>query len=137
MSGRASGEGSPAGIARTLGIPSRVCERILREEEASQTGAIRSPGAFFRGVLRRVRDDRETASRRPPPSPPPAKQNAHPASPLGRAYLRAHHLIASGQSSAAAATALRQDFPDASAELLAQALSWAADLRSADRSHRS
>jgi len=153
MSGRASGEGSPADIARTLGIPSQACERILCEEEASQadaqealrrilrhkayqTGAIRSPGAFFRGVLRRVLDDRKTAARRPPLSPPPAKQNAQPASPLGRAYLRAYHLLASGQNSAAAATALRQDFPDASAELLAQALSWAADLRSLDRSHQ-
>ena len=153
MSGRAPGEGSAADIARTLGIPPRACERILREEEASQTdahealrrilrhkayqtGAIRSPGAFFRGVLRRVQDDRETTLRHPPPSPPPAKQNAQPASPIGRAYLRAYHLLVSGQSSAAAATALRQDFPDASAELLDQALSWAADLRSPDRSHQ-
>ena len=153
MSDAISSGGSVADIARTLGIPSRACERILRDEEASQadaqealrrilrhkayqTGAIRSPGAFFRGVLRRVRDDRETAERRPLPSPPPAKQNAQPASPLGRAYLRAYHLLASGQNSAAAATALRQDFPDASAELLAQALSWAAGLRSLERSHQ-
>ncbi len=153
MSGASSDEGSTADIARALGIPSRACERILREEDASeadaqealrrvlrhkahQTGAIRSPGAFFRGVLRRVRDDRETASRRPPPSPPPAKQNAQPASPLGRAYLRAYHLLASGQSRAAVATALHQDFPDASAELLDQALSWAAGIRSLDRSHQ-
>ena len=153
MSGASSGEGSAADIARILGIPSQACERILQEEEASQadaqealrrilrhkayqTGAIRSPAAFFRGVLRRVRDDRETAERRPPPSPPPAKQNAQPASPLGRAYLRAFHLLASGQGRAAAATALQQDFPDAPADLLDQALSWAADLRSLDRSHQ-
>ena len=153
MSGVTSSEGSAADIAQTLGIPSRACERILREEAASQadaqealrrilrhtayqTGAIRSPGAFFRGVLRRVRDDRETTSRRPPPSPPPAKQNAQPASPLGRAYLRAYHLLASGHGRTAVATALQQDFPDASAKLLDQALSWAADLRDPDRSHQ-
>lgn len=153
MSGASSGESSTADIMRTLGIPSHACERILREEEASQadaqealrrilrhkayqTGAIRSPGAFFRGVLRRVRDDRETAARRAPSSPSPAKQNAQPASPLGRAYLRAYHLLISGQTHAAVATALQQDFPDASAELLDQALSWAADLHSPDRSHQ-
>ncbi len=141
-----------AGIARALGIPLRACERILQEEgavpadaqealrrilrhKAYQTGAIRSPGAFFRGVLRRVRDDRETASRRPP-SPPPAKQTAQTASPLGRAYLRAYHLLASGHSPAAAAGLLHQDFPDAPAELLTTALAWAADLRRADRSHK-
>ncbi len=138
-----------ADIAQVLGIPLRAYERILQEEGASQadaqetmrrilrhkafqTGAIRSPGAFFRGVLRRVRDDRETTSRRPSPSPPPAKQNTQPASPLGRAYLRAYHLLASGQNPAAAAGALRQDFPDASTELLAVVLSWAVDLCSAD-----
>ena len=153
MSGASSDEGSTADIAHALGIPPRACELILEEERASladaeealrrilrhkayQTGAIRSPGAFFRGVLRRVRDDRESAERRPPPSPPPAKQNAQPASPFGRAYLRAYHLLASGQSRANVATALDQDFPDASRELLDQALSWAADLRNPDRSHQ-
>ena len=152
MSDETSTEGSAADIARALGIPPRACERILRDEGASpadaqealrrilrhkayQIGAIRSTGAFFRAVLRRVQDDRETTLRRPP-APPPAKQNAQPASPLGRAYLRAYHLLASGQTSVAVAAALRQDFPDASAQLLAEALSWAADLRSLDRSHQ-
>lgn len=139
-------------IAQALGIPPRACEQILREEEASptdaqealrrilrhkayQAGAIRSPGAFFRGVLRRVRDDRETLSRRPqaPPAPPP-QQNAQPTSPLGRAYLRAYHLLASGHNSFEVAAYLRQDFPDASPELLAEALSWAINLRHVDRS---
>ena len=139
------------GIAQALGIPPRACERILREEGASltdaqealrrilrhrayQTGAIRSPGAFFRGVLRRVLDDRDSLTRRPPPPPPPARQRAQPESLLGRAYLRAYHLLASGSRPAAVATALRRDFPEAPPELLAEALSWATDLRCADRS---
>ncbi len=85
-------------------------------------------------TLRRVRDDRETLSRRP--QAPPAKQTVQPASPLGRAYLRAYHLLASGQNSSEAAAALRQDFPDAPAELLAAALSGAAHLRTHDHSHQ-
>lgn len=138
-------------IAQALGIPPRACEQILREEGASptdaqealrrilrhkayQAGTIRSPGAFFRGVLRRVQDDRQALFRRPLPPPPPPLQNAQPASPLGRAYLRAYHLLASGHNSFEVTASLRQNFPDASAELLAEALSWAINLHHADRS---
>ncbi len=154
MSGEPTGEETLSTIAQALGLAPRACERILREEMAGLTeaqealrrilrhrayraGAIRSPGAFFRGVLRRVQDDRAPAEHpRPAPAQPsPAKQSAQPASPLGRAYLRAYHLLASGASPSDASAALRQDFPDAPADLLDQALTWANDLRSPERSH--
>ena len=153
MSGEPLGEETLSTIAQALGLTPRACEKILREETADladaqealrriarhtayRTGAIRSPGAFFRGVLRRVQDDRAAAVRpRPMPLPPSAaKQNAQPTSPLGRAYLRAYHLLASGTSPSDASAALRQDFPDAPVDLLDRALTWATDLRRPEHS---
>ena len=104
MSGDPPGQKTLSTIAQALGLTPRACEKILREETADfadaeetlrrilrhrayRAGAIRSPGAFFRGVLRRVQDDRAATARLQPATPPPsaAKQSAQPASPLGRA----------------------------------------------------
>jgi len=153
VNGEQPGAEALATIAQALGVTPRACEKILREEQASladaqealrrivchrayRSGAIRSPGAFFRGVLRRVQDDRAATVRlQPAPAPPPAaKQSAQPASPLGRAYLRAYHLLASGTSHSKAFAVLRQDFPEAPADLLDLALTWAKGLRSSERS---
>ena len=153
MSGEPLGEETLSTIAQALDLAPRACAQILREETAGladaqealrrilrhrayRAGAIRSPGAFFRGVLRRVQDDR-AAAKRPwpaPAQPSTAKQSAQPASPLGRAYLRAYHLLASGTNPADASAALRQEFPDAAADLLDRALTWANDLRNPERS---
>ena len=143
-------------VAETLGIAPRACRKILAEEAATATeaeealrrirrhrayltGTIRPPGAFFRGVLRRNQDD--GVAPRPAPSPQPsqepANKNAQPASPLGRAHLRAYHLLAAGADPATAAATLHRDFPDASADFLAHALTWATSLREPDRSQPS
>lgn len=145
-----------AAVAQALGIAPRACRKILVEEAATAAeaeealrrirrhraylaGTIRSPGAFFRGVLRRVQDDGAVSRPAAPPPLPkePANKNAQPASPLGRAYLRAYHLLAEGADPATVATVLHRDFPDASADFLAHTLSWATSLRGPDRSQPS
>ncbi len=128
-------------IARALGIPPRACERILKEEGATPEDAeealrrilrhrtylsssIRSPGAFFRGVLRGIRDDHAALTRKPPallPASPPPRPN-----PLGRVYFRAHQLLLAGTAHDAATLALRREFPDAPETLVHDAISWAA-----------
>ena len=128
-------------IAKGLGIPPRACERILNQEGATPEDAeealrrilrhraylsssIRSPGAFFRGVLRGVRDDHSAQACKPPPLPaasPPPRPN-----PLGRIYFRAHQLLLAGSTPHAADLALRQEFPAAPEPLVHDAISWAA-----------
>ena len=139
-------------IAKALGIPPRACERIVRQEAATPQDAeealrrvlrhraylsrsIRSPGAFFRGVLRGVLDDRQACNRTPPPLPP-VPPSPRP-DPLGRAYFRAHQLLAAGFDCDRAATALRQEFPGAPQNLIQDAIAWAASVldRAGDHSH--
>ncbi len=136
-----SGGGPFAAIARALGISPRACLLILKQEGATpdqaeealrrilrhpayRAGAIRSPAAFFRGVLRGVQGDLAVQARKPPPLPPaspPPRPN-----PLGRIYFRAHQLFLAGSTPDAAALALRQEFPDAPEPLVHDAISWAA-----------
>ncbi len=140
MTGDTSSGGSSAAIAQTLGISPRACALILKQEGATpaqaeealrrilrhpvnRAGAIRSPAAFFRGVLRGVQDDLAAQTRNPPPLPP-ASPPPHP-NPLGRIYFRAYQILA-GSTPAAAALALRQEFPDAPEPLVHDAISWAA-----------
>jgi hypothetical protein len=128
-------------IAKALGIPPRACERIIKEEGATPedaeealrrilrhraylSHAIRSPGAFFRGVLRGVRDDRAAQTRKPPPLPT-APELPHP-EPHGRAYFRAYQLLSTGSTRDRASDALRQEFPAAPRSLFDDALDWAA-----------
>ncbi len=149
-------EEAVAAVAQALGITPRACRKILEEEEATPVQAeealrriqrhrayltctIRSPGAFFSGVLRRVQDD--GAAPRPATPPPlrqePANNNARPTSPLGRAYLHAYHLLAQVTDPATAAATLHRELPEDSADFLTQALAWATGLRGPDRFHPS
>ncbi len=141
MTGETSSGDFSTAIAQALGISPRACVRILKQEGATpaqaeealrrilrhpayRTGAIRSPAAFFRGVLRGVQDDYAAQTRKPPPLPP-ASPSPRP-NPLGRIYFRAHQLLLAGSTPDAVALALRQAFPDAPEPLVHDAISWAA-----------
>jgi hypothetical protein len=152
MTGETSSGGLSPDIAKALGLPPRACERIVKEEGATPEDAeealrrilrhraylshsIRSPGAFFRGVLRGVLDDRAAQARKPPPLPP-APPSPRP-DPHGRAYFRAYQLLAAGSTPGRAAAALRQEFPGAPQNLIHDAIAWADSVlgRASDHSH--
>lgn len=140
-------------LAKALGIPPRALARILLDEGATTkdaeealrrilkhrayiTKSIRSPGAFFRGVLRNVHDDHAAPPRCPTAaSPPPSGVNNPPPSSFGRAYLRALRLLADGCDTLEALGILQRDFPEAPESLIQNALALATSLWRPQRSH--
>lgn len=122
--------GQIAAIARQENADDAVIREALRRMEESprwRLGEVRSPGAFFRGIVRAVIDDggAEGHAHRGPPVMPSIKPIEAPTEPdrtAGRMALRARRLFAAGAGQGAARDQLRREFPNASPDLVAWAL---------------
>lgn len=130
-----------------LGLPSEALKKIAAEEGASatvaaeairrvrghpawRTGQVRSPLAFFRGVLRGVQRDQAVAAvvltpppapRVPDPPPPRSKEEVR----MGKGRLAALRLIHKGLSPDVAEPVLRRSFPELSPDQIQVCLQWA------------
>ena len=123
-------------IARQEGADADAIREALRRMAGNprlKQGEVRSPAAFFRGIVRAVIDDREAerlASRPAPgrrapqrtPTPGPANAMPEPDRTAGRMALRAQRLFAGGAKSRAVRQQLRLEFPLASSDLVSWAL---------------
>ena len=125
-------------IARQEGADDATVREALRRMSANPSlrhGEVRSPGAFFRGIVRAVIEDRAAEShvrrldpcrRAPPPTPSasigPAEAPVEPDRTAGRMALRARQLLSAGAAEGAVRDQLHLEFPLASSDLVAWAL---------------
>lgn len=125
-----------AAIARQESADAAVIHEALRrmgENPRLRMGEVRSPGAFFRGIVRAVIDDPSVTPpvRRPGPDrsaalpSPPTKPVGVPAEPdrtPGRMALRARRMFADGAGEGDVGNLLHQEFPLAPPGLVAWAI---------------
>lgn len=124
-------------IARQEGADEgTVAEALRRMQQNAQfrQGEVRSPAAFFRGIVRGVLADKESGS--PPSVPAPALRFSRPALPspkpdsaikpadrmASRMALRARSLFSQGHDEKAVRGLLLCEFPSASQSLVAWAV---------------
>ena len=123
-------------IARQEGADGEAVREALRrmgDNPRVRRGEVRSPAAFFRGIVRGVLADHELAgaatsganpsrldTRRAMASPPPDAGVAEREA--GRLALRARHLFADGADHASACQTLKAEFPNAPPDLVSWAL---------------
>lgn len=132
---------------RQLGLPGEALTKIASEEGASsegieealnrlenhpawKAGEIRSPLAFFRGIIRGVQRDRAvamTTERRPPPPKkafnPPRLDTADIA--LGKGRLLALRLFVRGRAQVEVLAVLRESLPELHSDQQRECLKWA------------
>ncbi len=133
-------------IARQEGAGGDVVRealRRMRQNPRVHRGEVRSPAAFYRGIVRGILADRESlaadtsgedplrlgAPQTPPPSPPPGAGLGERAA--GLMSLRARRLFADGATQAAVPQNLRSEFPNAPPDLVTWALITGAALHNA------
>lgn len=107
--------------------------RRLRQSPRLLAGEVQSPGAFFRGIVRGVIADHESA---PAAAKPPTPVQSPPSAPtadrtFGHICLRALHLFRNGATDADVIAVLVSDFPNAPIVTLTQAMDRGRDLHHA------
>lgn len=117
-------------IARQEGADTETIREAVRrmgESPRLHHGEVHSPGAFFRGIVRGVIADRNAAydtrrALRPTPSADPPEAPVGPDRIAGRMALRAQRLFAAGAEQTAVCAQLQTEFPHASSDLVAWAV---------------
>jgi hypothetical protein len=127
-------------IAKQEGADRAAIGEALRRMAANprvRRGEVRSPAAFFRGIVRGVLADQNRPSQAQAPKPPPQTTTVPLAPPPardrtpGRMVLRAADLLRDGATLDTVRRALRDEFPNAPADLVEWAVTIGPTLRQA------